>query len=835
MTETNTSKDLKVSNIHPSPNSPINNFSHLSKNGDHANHQYSSKVEQNGASLNEEECKTLAPNNQNNNNDLSETSKERFNQIDPDAKSQMKGDTYNEQNTKMDIELDSEQNQEKFENYNKESIQQSNPQNSKEMPIYNNKQFNQRQSDPTQQNNFNAGQYPSYNGSSDQNTRHWHYAHYTHNSHNDYRNKATQLKCLVLECIENHSYHYCKFCGDTNSNHFSSQCAKNPQNVRNFNYNPRASEHFNKPINNYQSMGQVSTKCAYPNCPETHLSHFCKFCNRSNHLSTECRDNRDNNSNIFKESNEWPPKTCSYPNCPENHPHHFCKFCSKSGHLSTECIDKSNKVDEFNETLPIKDLPAIKKKDYFVKDMYYDSKIKPVSETSKSLFSRFFDRIKQMMDFFKFGKSDTTIKLPHEDKFKWQEISTILNEFIDGKMQTFDQFEYNMSILYSMGSRYPMGRMTNFRYFVVENDKNLKINFFGEILPFMAGLALNLPKLFPNELKILIQNKDDNLEFTKIQIGCLIAHMFFGTISGRNSHKMHEIISFQQILCFPDEANIQKLYCLFNYFKNVMSWDLPHTNLMIQYSRKVSKKVNRVSDWLVSREVLQPFKIENKGGIEAKDIKNAIQVNFANKFIGGGALTTGAVQEEIRYFVSPECLPSIMLFECFEDNEVGYLFGTEKINAYKGYGSGFTYVGDFPTVSKNNENGDMVDDSILALDAIQFKYSNDQYLEENILRELNKAYLGFKTDPQKKTIMTGKWGCGVFKGDPQLKFLLQWIACSQCKKEMVFFSVGDENLEKADLMLSLVDRMEVGALIEKILKFRPYGRLKLFEYILTSI
>ena len=30
----------------------------------------------------------------------------------------------------------------------------------------------------------------------------------------------------------------------------------------------------------------------------------------------------------------------------------------------------------------------------------------------------------------------------------------------------------------------------------------------------------------------------------------------------------------------------------------------------------------------------------------------------------------------------------------------------------------------------------------------------------------------------RRPVATGNWGCGVFGGDPQLKFLIQWIACT---------------------------------------------------------
>ena len=42
------------------------------------------------------------------------------------------------------------------------------------------------------------------------------------------------------------------------------------------------------------------------------------------------------------------------------------------------------------------------------------------------------------------------------------------------------------------------------------------------------------------------------------------------------------------------------------------------------------------------------------------------------------------------------------------------------------------------------------------------------------------------------SIATGNWGCGVFRGDFELKFLLQWIACSLTNdKDLIYFSFGD--------------------------------------------
>ena len=69
----------------------------------------------------------------------------------------------------------------------------------------------------------------------------------------------------------------------------------------------------------------------------------------------------------------------------------------------------------------------------------------------------------------------------------------------------------------------------------------------------------------------------------------------------------------------------------------------------------------------------------------------------------------------------------------------------------------------------------------------------DQFYEESTLRELKKAYIGFQGDQKEeesktgnKAVSTGRWGCGAFNGNAELKFLLQWIACSMRKRDMVF-------------------------------------------------
>ena len=59
------------------------------------------------------------------------------------------------------------------------------------------------------------------------------------------------------------------------------------------------------------------------------------------------------------------------------------------------------------------------------------------------------------------------------------------------------------------------------------------------------------------------------------------------------------------------------------------------------------------------------------------------------------------------------------------------------------------------------------------MDAICFNNPLDQYTMDNIRRELLKAYTCFRIPRSLEQSMfgvaTGKWGCGAFNGDKQLK------------------------------------------------------------------
>ena len=53
-------------------------------------------------------------------------------------------------------------------------------------------------------------------------------------------------------------------------------------------------------------------------------------------------------------------------------------------------------------------------------------------------------------------------------------------------------------------------------------------------------------------------------------------------------------------------------------------------------------------------------------------------------------------------------------------------------------------------------------------------------------------------------VHAGNWGCGFFGGDPQLKFVLQWLACSLAGCRMQYFAWGLQQLLQQNLLQQTV-------------------------------
>ena len=137
---------------------------------------------------------------------------------------------------------------------------------------------------------------------------------------------------------------------------------------------------------------------------------------------------------------------------------------------------------------------------------------------------------------------------------------------------------------------------------------------------------------------------------------------------------------------------MNKLRCYLNYFERISS-GYPDLDKKISILRLCIEN-NDLPDYDNLKIKMSKVEILDSGTIEEID-KNVIQADFANKFVGGGVLKKGCVQEEIRFCISPELTVSLLFLEKLLDNEISYIIGSERFSAFKGYGRDFAFANDF--------------------------------------------------------------------------------------------------------------------------------------------
>ena len=229
---------------------------------------------------------------------------------------------------------------------------------------------------------------------------------------------------------------------------------------------------------------------------------------------------------------------------------------------------------------------------------------------------------------------------------------------------------------------------------------------------------------------------------------------------------------------------------------------------------------------------------ESRAGIGYLKTPN-IYVDFANQSIGGSLLRGGAVQEEIMFANSSLATVSLLFCTTMKNNDAIRITGTQAVSETKGYSHSLKFVGDSQRITEEGFKA-----TIVAIDAIDFRADpNTQFQAEQLKREILKAVAGVYVDEETdeklpQTVETGNWGCGVFRGDFQLKALLQWIAVSLVKKDIIYYPFGEELLEDLGRMVQVLQqrKITIGYLMTLILAFsRQSSQPKIFDFIFARL
>uniref|UniRef100_A0A3Q2YKB0 poly(ADP-ribose) glycohydrolase n=1 Tax=Hippocampus comes TaxID=109280 RepID=A0A3Q2YKB0_HIPCM len=306
------------------------------------------------------------------------------------------------------------------------------------------------------------------------------------------------------------------------------------------------------------------------------------------------------------------------------------------------------------------------------------------------------------------------------------------------------------------------------------------------VLPSMVKLALSAPRLCTMPIPLLKSRMNHSLTMSQEQIACLLANAFFCTFPRRNSRKSeycnYPEINFYRLFEGSSPRKIEKLKTLICYFRRVSQ---TRPKGLVTFTRQT---MSTLPTWENCQTQLTRLHITCEGTIE-DDGYGMLQVDFANRFVGGGVTGHGLVQEEIRFIINPELIVSRLFTEALEYNECLIITGAERYNVQK--------TGGLKSKSLSHRRDDWQRrcTEIVAIDALKYKNFLEQFLPEKMTRELNKAYCGFfRNNANRKhlsAIATGNWGCGAFGGDTRLKALIQLMAAAEAGRDVAYFTFGD--------------------------------------------
>ncbi|XP_050346988.1 poly(ADP-ribose) glycohydrolase isoform X2 [Nymphalis io] len=368
--------------------------------------------------------------------------------------------------------------------------------------------------------------------------------------------------------------------------------------------------------------------------------------------------------------------------------------------------------------------------------------------------------------------------------------------------------------------------------------------FFDVTLPEMSKLALALPQLIQSPIPLLKQNKNHSISLSQQQISSLLANAFFCTFPRRNSTKRdseyasYPYFNFSTLFeCSPSDHILEKLKCICHYFRRVCT-NVPAGALTV---RRRAGAAGGAGAWRACAARLGALRVHADCARTIEDAHGLIQVDFANKFLGGGVLNYGSVQEEIRFMICPELMISMLFTESLKPNEALMIIGCEQYSKYSGYGHSFQWAGAHEDDTPRDSSGRRRC-AVLAIDAAPVARRRREHSAPAVLRELDKAWIGFSfftgdaAGPHFPGVATGNWGCGAFGGSAPLKLLIQMMALARAGRHLAYYTFGDvqfrDDIVRVHDLLARHD-VTVGQLYELILKFcdEDIEKLNIFTFL----
>lgn len=329
-------------------------------------------------------------------------------------------------------------------------------------------------------------------------------------------------------------------------------------------------------------------------------------------------------------------------------------------------------------------------------------------------------------------------------------------------------------------------------------DREQEVHCFSQTLASSAGSILGTKTSHRVEFPL----EPKHWACSRSECRAILANAFLGNIRGDPVEPKKPGLNFRSMYTTSKEVASNKLRCLLQYLEASSFLTKAQENEKVVFERvsmsstdfeqQILWNSTRILDSAVHAIVVNPMETR----------KAHAMVNFANEIYGTGRFGSTCTQEEILQMCCPEINIGMLLHQHMPPDTVVVAKNIQRYSSYSGYSTSFRFEGAFdsPRLLQN----------VIFMDASIAESEGQQFTLENNLRDIRKAYLGFSASAQSKDshekealedelhiVSTGKWGCGVFGGNPVLKFLQQLIAATLSQNvALLFSSYRNEQLKR---------------------------------------
>ena len=256
----------------------------------------------------------------------------------------------------------------------------------------------------------------------------------------------------------------------------------------------------------------------------------------------------------------------------------------------------------------------------------------------------------------------------------------------------------------------------------------------------LLNLALNLENLLPEEIKLLKEGTIGKFELTRKEAALIFFLSFLNLIDvtqedlrPTNNFRVYEVLENSYSSAFEFGR------CFINYLTIIGKW-LSENNPILDEKISYIRDSKVFNDEILEKETkLCKVEIHEKGSLFDRD--DSYCIDFANKYIGGGALQGGNVQEEILFATQPEAIVSMFFMEVMSNNDAIRIDNTIKYSNYTGYGYKFKFkesaidFNDLKTIKRYK---------FIAIDAcVHYSYKYGIMNQDDIIRDIHKSFVGF--------------------------------------------------------------------------------------------